>query len=140
MLTFTVRQLASLCSCSCKVASVQTAVLKGRVRLQSSVSFLAAGQTTHVDAACPQQFWHVCCVAVCLQDAAPCSGELLEAIKAKWGSLDNFTSTFNTTTAAVQVRTDLLWKAQLAAGVAQRASKQRRHPMVALVATASRRL
>lgn len=38
------------------------------------------------------------------QDAAPCSGELLEAIKAKWGSLDAFVSTFNTTTAAVQVR------------------------------------
>lgn len=39
----------------------------------------------------------------CMQDAAPCSGELLESIKAKWGSLDNFISTFNATTAAVQV-------------------------------------
>lgn len=50
---------------------------------------------------------HLFCllVVVCaIQDAAPCSGELLEAIKAKWGSLDNFISTFNTTTAAVQVR------------------------------------
>jgi hypothetical protein len=28
---------------------------------------------------------------------------LLDAIKAKWGSLDNFISAFNTTTAAVQV-------------------------------------
>lgn len=43
----------------------------------------------------------ICC-HVC-QDAAPCSGELLESIKAKWGSLDNFIATFNTTTAAVQV-------------------------------------
>jgi superoxide dismutase len=59
---------------------------------------------------------------VCSQDAAPCSGELLDAIKAKWGSLDNFTTTFNTTTAAVQVCVELLWKQQLAAGVAQSAS------------------
>jgi superoxide dismutase len=40
---------------------------------------------------------------LCVQDAAPCSGALLDAIKAKWGSLDNFISAFNTTTAAVQV-------------------------------------
>jgi hypothetical protein len=52
---------------------------------------------------------YVCCIAaVCRQDAAPCSGELHDAIKAKWGSLDNFTTTFNTTTAAVQVCIELL--------------------------------
>jgi superoxide dismutase len=38
-----------------------------------------------------------------LQDAAPCSGELLSAIEAKWGSLDKFITTFNAKTAAVQV-------------------------------------
>lgn len=72
------------------------------------------------------------CVPVCVQDAAPCSGELLDAIKAKWGSLDNFTSTFNTTTAAVQVRTDPIWNNQMCQP-AQRRAQERRHCMVILV-------
>jgi hypothetical protein len=52
----------------------------------------------------PVDLLDACCILLLLQDAAPCSGELLEAIKGKWASLDNFISTFNTTTAAVQVR------------------------------------
>lgn len=39
-----------------------------------------------------------------LQDAAPLSGELKNAIESKWGSKDAFISEFNTKTAAVQVR------------------------------------
>lgn len=52
--------------------------------------------------------------AACLQEAAPLSGELLEAIKAKWGSQDKFIAEFNAKTAAVQVGNVHLTKVEFA--------------------------
>jgi Fe-Mn family superoxide dismutase len=67
--------------------------LQKMISLQSAINFNGGGHVNH------DIFWTNLAPE---KDAAPCSGELLDAIKAKWGSLDNFITTFNTTTAAVQ--------------------------------------
>eukprot|EP00879_Flechtneria_rotunda_P001586 GHRR01001745.1.p1 GENE.GHRR01001745.1~~GHRR01001745.1.p1 ORF type:complete len:264 (+),score=77.91 GHRR01001745.1:89-793(+) len=63
------------------------------ISLQSAINFNGGGHINH------DIFWTNLAPE---KDAAPPSGELLDAINAKWGSLDNFRSSFNTTTAAVQ--------------------------------------
>mmetsp|Transcript_15997 Transcript_15997/g.34568 ORF Transcript_15997/g.34568 Transcript_15997/m.34568 type:complete len:228 (-) Transcript_15997:710-1393(-) len=63
------------------------------ISLQPAIKFNGGGHINH------DIFWTNLCPP---KDFQPPSGELLKAIEAKWKSLDNFITTFNTQTAAVQ--------------------------------------
>jgi Fe-Mn family superoxide dismutase len=67
--------------------------LQKMISLQSAINFNGGGHINH------DIFWTNLAPE---KDAAPLSGDLKQAIEAKWGSKDAFVSEFNTKTAAVQ--------------------------------------